>query len=207
MAVSSASPASICASSAARAASQRLLRPLRSGRGGVPCEEESLEASEYAWAGWRLLAGDDLSPVTHSQLAVQAFQHICHRPRIAAPLRPGQQLKRSPAVLHRVVPGHPAAVPEAERSVEAHSRSQRAVGSLRVLCRHSEASVEAVKELLQQGVGLLDGDCTSESELGHQPILERSRCALHSTLSPNPPKDTDGRREESGRGVRELQGK
>ena len=24
---------------------------------------------------------------------------------------------------------------------------------------------------------------------------------------PNPPKDTDGRREESGRGVRELQGK
>ena len=26
-------------------------------------------------------------------------------------------------------------------------------------------------------------------------------------LSPNPPKDTDGRREESGRGVRELQGK
>ena len=26
-------------------------------------------------------------------------------------------------------------------------------------------------------------------------------------LNPNPPKDTDGRREESGRGVRELQGK
>ena len=31
---------------------------------------------------------------------------------------------------------------------------------------------------------------------------------LHSEcLTPNPPKDTDGRREESGRGVRELQGK
>ena len=27
------------------------------------------------------------------------------------------------------------------------------------------------------------------------------------SLNPNPPKDTDGRREESGRGVRELQGK
>ena len=26
-------------------------------------------------------------------------------------------------------------------------------------------------------------------------------------FNPNPPKDTDGRREESGRGVRELQGK
>ena len=29
----------------------------------------------------------------------------------------------------------------------------------------------------------------------------------HQLLSPNSPKDTDGRREESGRGVRELQGK
>ena len=28
-----------------------------------------------------------------------------------------------------------------------------------------------------------------------------------SWISPNPPKDTDGRREDSGRGVRELQGK
>ena len=32
-------------------------------------------------------------------------------------------------------------------------------------------------------------------------------CQGRSNLSPNPPKDTDGRREESGRGVRELQGK
>ena len=31
--------------------------------------------------------------------------------------------------------------------------------------------------------------------------------AQQSLLNPNPPKDTDGRREESGRGVRELQGK
>ena len=31
---------------------------------------------------------------------------------------------------------------------------------------------------------------------------------IHMTeLNPNPPKDTDGRLEESGRGVRELQGK
>ena len=73
------------------------------------------------------------------------------------------------AVLHSVVPGHPTAVPEAEDSVEAGSRSQRAVGSLRVPCRNAEASVEAVKELLQHGVGLLDGGCTSVSELGHQP--------------------------------------
>ena len=35
----------------------------------------------------------------------------------------------------------------------------------------------------------------------------RAQLAATPVLSPNPPKDTDGRREESGRGVRELQGK
>ena len=30
---------------------------------------------------------------------------------------------------------------------------------------------------------------------------------LRRLFTPNPPKDTDGRREESGRGVRELRGK
>ena len=34
------------------------------------------------------------------------------------------------------------------------------------------------------------------------PLLCKSQ-----SLNPNPPKDTDGRREESGRGMRELQGK
>ena len=35
----------------------------------------------------------------------------------------------------------------------------------------------------------------------------REKVGRRPGLSPNPPKDTDGRREESGRGVRELQGK
>ena len=39
----------------------------------------------------------------------------------------------------------------------------------------------------------VDVEVTKQSSLG--------------SVSPNPPKDTDGRREESGRGVRELQGK
>ena len=34
-----------------------------------------------------------------------------------------------------------------------------------------------------------------------------SDCVDWHTLNPNPPKDTDGRREDSGRGVRELQGR
>ena len=47
-----------------------------------------------------------------------------------------------------------------------------------------------------------------------RPVLKRivalrrkTLCRLALSLTPNPPKDTDGRREESGRGVRELQGK
>ena len=44
--------------------------------------------------------------------------------------------------------------------------------------------------------------------LGH-PVFSNASCLFgwHLERSPNPPKDTDGRREESGRGVRELQGK
>ena len=41
---------------------------------------------------------------------------------------------------------------------------------------------------------------------GLQPHLASSP-HISPVLNPNPPKDTDGRREESGRGVRELQGK
>ena len=39
------------------------------------------------------------------------------------------------------------------------------------------------------------------------PFLATIRMWSPGGLIPNPPKDTDGRREESGRGVRELQGK
>ena len=38
-------------------------------------------------------------------------------------------------------------------------------------------------------------------------VLADEGLVLQLLLNPNPPKDTDGRREESGRGVRELQGK
>ena len=42
---------------------------------------------------------------------------------------------------------------------------------------------------------------------GLQGVVTRALELIEIPLSPNPPKDTDGRREESGRGVRELQGK
>ena len=56
-----------------------------------------------------------------------------------------------------------------------------------------------------------DDDLVGDSFVGES--LPVGSLAVHtfdygsSTLSPNPPKDTDGRREDSGRGVRELQGR
>ena len=72
--------------------------------------------------------------------------------------------------------------------------------------------------------GMKDADITSALGVGQSTVERiRKRCveegvesALNQvdpiirtavSLNPNPPKDTDGRREESGRGVRELQGK
>ena len=49
-----------------------------------PCEEEPLNLLQYARTGRRLLAGDDFSLVTHSQLAVQSFQYFYHRSGVAA---------------------------------------------------------------------------------------------------------------------------
>ena len=110
--------------------SQRLPRPLKLPCVGMPCEEDPSKFSQQAWAWWDRLAGDDLSLVTHNQLDIRVFQHIYHRSCITAPLRPQQQLERTPPVLHSVVPDHPAAVPGTEESVEAQSRPQRTVKHL-----------------------------------------------------------------------------
>ena len=59
---------------------------------------------------------------------------------------------------------------------------------------------EEVTEFLGRAKSALRSD--SDSDTGYRNGYGRAR-----RLNPNPPKDTDGRREESGRGVRELQGK
>ena len=49
-----------------------------------------------------------------------------------------------------------------------------------------------------------------QKDLGFTPITSQSenRSYFIDSLNPNPPKDTEGRREDSGRGwVRELQGR
>ena len=74
-----------------------------------------------------------------------------------------------------------------------------------------EAELEAAQSELQNRQGQLDHALRAQSEradrrseLADAQAHLRQECKR---LSPNPPKDTDGRREDSGRGVRELQGR
>ena len=69
---------------------------------------------------------------------------------------------------------------------------------------HTPAVPAELHESLRQALGktdLVDG-----SRLVEEVKMTKSTREID-YLTPNPPKDTDGRREESGRGVRELQGK
>ena len=69
---------------------------------------------------------------------------------------------------------------------------------------HMAAALELSKAELNHAIA----EAEFKSQMSEQ--LENIIDHLHviaESLNPNPPKDTDGRREESGRGVRELQGK
>ena len=74
-----------------------------------------------------------------------------------------------------------------------------------------EAELEAAQSELQNRQGQLDHALRAQSEradrrseLADAQAHLRQECKR---LNPNPPKDTDGRREDSGRGVRELPGR
>ena len=66
---------------------------------------------------------------------------------------------------------------------------------------------QAAEKLLKAWLALLGEvyPLTHDLEVLLDRLQEREVSVDH--LSPNPPKDTDGRREDSGRGVRELQGR
>ena len=73
------------------------------------------------------------------------------------------------------------------------------------------------KDLLEQGTEIPSGVAVRSRLLHLEPnktlhlavgLFRRDQPTIETTLIPNPPKDTDGRREDSGRGwVRELQGR
>ena len=108
--LSSAAAMSGLVSSAARAACQRLSRPLRPPYVGGRCEEEPLKPlSTLGRAGVSWLAM--ISPWQRTA----SWSSKPSRTSTTAPAKlrrsvPGSVLKRSPPVLDRVVPGHPAAV-------------------------------------------------------------------------------------------------
>ena len=71
------------------------------------------------------------------------------------------------------------------------------------------AVVERIFDMAEAGRGILDITKTLNDEGIANPTGRLwSKNGVHIILNPNPPKDTDGRREGSGRGwVRELQGR
>ena len=64
-----------------------------------------------------------------------------------------------------------------------HSSGSRGRNAgLRVLRGNSESPVEPWQELLQHPVGFPDAAAACQPEFGYQPVLERSRRALHAAL-------------------------
>ena len=90
----------------------------------------------------------------HRQPAVQSFQDLHSRPGIAGTFRPWQQLEGVQLEPHRVVPGHPPAVFEAQDLFQAQLRVQSPECGLRVLRRNLETPVVSRQELVQHGVGV-----------------------------------------------------
>ena len=74
----------------------------------------SLAVAEEYRAGRSLLSVDDTSLVAHPESAVQSFQDLDNRPGIAGSFWLWQQLQGMQLELHRIVPGHPPAVLEAQ---------------------------------------------------------------------------------------------
>ena len=82
--------------------------------------ERTIGGTENSRARRRLLCGDRASPVLHEELTVQALMDLHLRSGVARPLLTRQQLQGTPVVLDGVVPGHLAAVLEAEYLIQGH---------------------------------------------------------------------------------------
>ena len=82
--------------------------------------ERTIGGTENSRARRRLLCGDRASPGLHEELSFQALMDLQLRSGVARPLLTRQQLQGTPVVLDGVVPGHLAAVLEAEYLVQGH---------------------------------------------------------------------------------------
>ena len=85
-----------------------------------PYRRGPLEARRTPGRGGASLCGDRASSVLHEELTVQALMDLQLHSGVARPLLTRQQLQGTPVVLDGVVPGHLAAVLEAEDMPQGH---------------------------------------------------------------------------------------
>ena len=103
----------------------------------------TIQGPENARA-WRcLLGGDRAVLIAYEELTVQPLLDLHLDSGVAWPFHAGQQLQSAPVVFDRVVPGHLAAMFEAEYPTEGHVRIYGPVGDVRLFRRDSELLVEA----------------------------------------------------------------
>ena len=93
--------------------------------------------------------------------------------------------------------------------VEACREIMASAPETRVLMLTASTEEDAVLEAVAAGAtGYLQKETGREQLLSAMRNVAQGNLRLPTgSISPNPPKDTDGRREDSGRGVRELQGR
>ena len=129
-----------------------------------------------------LLGGDDLPQILHGYQAFQVLVYFHLQSGVAGAIRTRQQLERSRVVLDGVVSGRLAGVLEAKDMLQGQRRVQGTIGWSQFLCLHSKFLIEAGQEAAQDVIGLIDGGCPGQPELGYQTVLEGDRGAFDPAL-------------------------
>jgi hypothetical protein len=110
--------------------------------------------------------------VDHRQGAVQALVDLHSGPGVAQAVKTGEQLEGLSLKAHRVVPGDPTLILEAQHSLHTAVRVRLSIARSLLGRHHAKTGVEAGKEGAEELVRLLQRAGTGQTELCHQAILE-----------------------------------
>ena len=144
-----------------------------------PWRPEADPSPQYAHTRRWFLRGHRMPLVLDDELAVGSFQYLHPQSGVAGTFCIGQQLQDPPLILHRVVPGDLAGVPETQDLGQTMFRRHQAVGRFWMLGLHVETGVETRDEVLQHRRGLVVGPGIRQVQFGDQPILIGLCPALH----------------------------
>ena len=98
---------------------------------------------------WRSLLGRDSLPLAlHQEPATQVLLDLNLDPGVCRTTHVRQQLQGAPVVLDGVVPGHFAAVFEAQDPMEGHRLLQGTVGRTIMLGRHAKLLIESLEGIV-----------------------------------------------------------